>query len=62
MTDQTTLQQRPDQGKTPLVQAQVEIEEETHEEPKSTFVLMLFFLMLLAGIWFYAYQLLIARQ
>ena len=49
-------------GRNPLVQAQKPAEDETHQEPKSAFVLMLLFLMLLAGIWYYVYQILLTRQ
>jgi hypothetical protein len=61
MDDRSALQRAQEQGRTPLVHAATD-EDEQHEEPKSAFVLMLFFLMLLAGIWFYVYQILIARQ
>lgn len=37
-------------------------EEEAFEKPKGTMVLMLVFLMLLAGLWFLAYQILLSRQ
>lgn len=37
-------------------------EEEEFEKPKGTMVLMLVFLMLLAGLWFLAYQILLSRQ
>jgi hypothetical protein len=62
MDDRSALERASEQGRTPLVQAAPSTEDESHEEPKSAFVLMLLFLMLLAGIWFYVYQIMLARQ
>lgn len=62
MDDRSAVQRSSEQGQTPLVQAPPATEDETHQEPKSAFVLMLLFLMLLAGIWFYVYQILVSRQ
>lgn len=64
MSDEPRLQRVSEQAGSPLVRAEIadERHDESHTEPKSTFVLMLLFLMLLAGIWFYVFQLLLARQ
>ncbi|MFM9107561.1 MAG: hypothetical protein ACKOWF_12780 [Chloroflexota bacterium] len=62
MEDPRAHQRPAEQGRTPLVQSHQPPEDETHQEPKSTFVLMLLFLMLLAGIWYYVYQILLSRQ
>ena len=62
MDDRAALQRASEQRRTPLVQAPPPVEDEAHEEPKSAFVLMLVFLMLLAGIWFYVYQIMLSRQ
>lgn len=47
-----------------LVQSSVLDNEEDaeHADPKATMVLMLLFLMLLAGLWFLVYQILLSRQ
>lgn len=62
MDDPKARQHAAEPGRNPLVQAPQPAEDETHQEPKSAFVLMLLFLMLLAGIWYYVYQILLSRQ
>lgn len=64
MSDEPRLQRVSEQAGSPLVRAEIadERHDDAHPEPKATFVLMLLFLMLLAGIWFYVFQLLLARQ